>query len=210
MPSSIHRTTTTSSFLIRHQNWVVKVDYNDGAGTGNVLWKLGQGGDFTLVGGTDPTDWQYAQHSPAFITPNTTGIFSLTMMDNGDDRMFPDGNLCGTGSEPACYSTIPVFQINESAKTATLTFRQTLPSTLYNSWGGNAEQLANGDFHYDLSGVGSKSYIYEVTPDQNNIQTVWEMHGHWQPTPIAASASRASILASSGSCSRASTLSPRT
>src|SRR6185437_12485649 len=103
----------------------------------------------------DPTDWQYAQHSPAFTSPNTTGIFSLTMMDNGDDRMFPDGNLCGTGSEPACYSTIPVFQVNEAAKTATLTFRQTLPSTLYNAWGGNAEQLANGDYHYDLSGVGS-------------------------------------------------------
>ena len=34
---------------------------------------LGYQGDFTLVGGTDPTDWFYAQHGPSFVTTNTTG-----------------------------------------------------------------------------------------------------------------------------------------
>lgn len=161
---------------IRHQNWVVKVDYNDGAGTGNVLWKLGQGGDFTLIGGTDPTDWQYAQHKPSIIGSSSAGIFSLTLMDNGDDRMFPDGNLCGTGSEPACYTTIPVFQIDENAKTATLTFHQKLDPSLYNNWGGNAEPLDNGNIEYDLAGVGSASDIFEVTPDNANPTTVWHLH----------------------------------
>ena len=41
---------------IRHQNWLVKVDYNNGAGAGDVVWRLGYQGDFTLSGGTDPTD----------------------------------------------------------------------------------------------------------------------------------------------------------
>ena len=69
----------------------------------------------------DPTDWFYGQHEPSFTTPNTTGIFGLTLMDNGDFRIFPAGVTCGTGSAPPClYSTIPVFQINESTKTATL------------------------------------------------------------------------------------------
>jgi len=36
---------------VRHQNWVVKVDYANGVGTGDILWKLGYQGDFTLVGG---------------------------------------------------------------------------------------------------------------------------------------------------------------
>ncbi|HEX4155213.1 MAG TPA: aryl-sulfate sulfotransferase [Acidobacteriaceae bacterium] len=161
---------------MRHQNWVVKVDYNDGAGSGDVLWRLGEGGDFTLVGGTDPTDWNYAQHYPSLFSQNSSGIFSLGMMDNGNDRIFPDGGLCGTGSEPACYSTIPVFQIDEGAKTATLTFHQVLSPSLYNSFGGNTEQLANGDIEYDLCGVGSNSDIFEVTPDPANPQTVWHMH----------------------------------
>ncbi|HEV2578003.1 MAG TPA: aryl-sulfate sulfotransferase [Acidobacteriaceae bacterium] len=161
---------------IRHQNWVVKVDYEDGAGSGKVLWRLGEGGDFTLQGGTDPTDWQYAQHMPHIVGPTSAGIFSLILMDNGDDRIFPDGGQCGTGSEPACYSTIPVFQINETAMTATLTFHQILPTSLYNFWGGNAEQLANGNYEYDISGLAAASDIFEITPDNTNPTTVWHMH----------------------------------
>ncbi len=56
---------------------------------------FGEGGDFSLVGGTDPTDWEYAQHGPAFFSANTTGVFSLGVMDNGDDRIFPTGVTCG-------------------------------------------------------------------------------------------------------------------
>ncbi|HEX4019936.1 MAG TPA: aryl-sulfate sulfotransferase, partial [Acidobacteriaceae bacterium] len=162
---------------IRHQNWVVKVDYNNGAGTGNILWRLGEGGDFKLVGGTDPTDWQYAQHGPAFTTTNTSGIFGLTLMDNGDDRMYPGGTTvtCGGTGAPACYSTIPIFQINESAMTATLKFHQILPPALYNDFGGNAQTLANGDVEYDLCGLGGgASQVFEVT-NSSNPQTVWNM-----------------------------------
>ncbi len=86
---------------IRHQNWVVKVDYQDGKGSGAILWRLGEGGDFTLKGGTDPTDWQYAQHMPNFFSTNTTGVFSLGLMDNGDDRIFPVGVTCGASRGPA-------------------------------------------------------------------------------------------------------------
>ncbi len=142
---------------MRHQNWVVKVDYQDGAGTGNILWKLGQGGDFTLQGGTDPTDWQYAQHAPAIVGSSSAGIFSLIMMDNGNDRMFPDGGLCGNRLlNLPCYSTVPVFQINEAAKTATLTFHQVLPPSLYraHSWR-QRRGLSNGNFEYDLCGFGT-------------------------------------------------------
>ena len=113
---------------MRHQSWVVKVDYNNGAGAGDILWRLGYQGDFQLVGGTDPTDWFYGQHEPSFTTPNTTGIFGLTLMDNGDFRIFPAGVTCGTGSAPPClYSTIPVLQINEAAKTATIETHQIFP-----------------------------------------------------------------------------------
>ncbi len=161
---------------MRHQSWVVKVDYNNGAGAGDILWRLGEGGDFTLEGGADPTDWFYGQHAPSFTTSNTTGIFGLTMMDNGDFRIFPSGVTCGVGSAPAClYSTIPIFQINEAAKTATLQFHQILPANLYSFFGGNAETLTNGNVEYDLCGLtGTNSQIFEVT-NQSTPQTVWNM-----------------------------------
>ncbi len=160
---------------IRHQNWVIKVDYENGTGNGNILWHLGEGGDFTLAGGTDPTDWQYAQHGPSFFSPNTTGVFSLGLVDNGDDRVFPSDVTCGaTGAPPCLYSTIPVFKIDEIGKTATLTFHQIIPTAQYSFWGGNAELLANGNVEYDLCAVGSNSYVNEVTQEATP-QTVWSM-----------------------------------
>jgi hypothetical protein len=164
---------------MRDLNMVMKVNYANGTGNGAVLWRLGEGGDFTLVGGTDPTDWEYAQHAPAFFSPNTTGVFSLGLMDNGDDRIFPSGVTCGaTGAPPCLYSTIPVFQIDEIAKTATLTFHQILPASLYNFFGGSILQLANGNVEYDLcdvGGFGVGADVFEVT-QTSSPQTVWHMH----------------------------------
>ncbi len=132
---------------MRHQNWVVKVDYNDGAGTGNILWRLGYQGNFTLRGGTSTQRLAVcATRSRRLSAPTSAGIFSLTLMDNGDDRTMPDGNLCGTGSEAPCYTTIPVFQIDENTMTATLCFHQQLDPSLYSFFGGNAEVLSNGEF----------------------------------------------------------------
>ncbi len=164
---------------IRHQNWLVKVDYNNGAGTGNIIWRLGYQGDFKLVGGTGPTDWFSGQHKPNFTTKNTTGIFGLTLMDNGDFRVYPPGSPCATTTPepPSClYSTVPVFQIDETAKTATLEFHQVLPTSLYSFFGGNSEQLPNGDIEYDLCGLPGKpnSQVVEVT-NQATPQTVWTL-----------------------------------
>jgi arylsulfate sulfotransferase len=160
---------------LRHQNWAVKVDYRDGMGTGNVLWRLGEGGDFTLVGGTDPTDWFYAQHDVTYSTENTTGVYSLTVMDNGDDRIFAPGVTCGASGQPPCqYTTIQELQIDETAKTATFQFHQILPPSLYSFFGGNVEVLANGDFEYMLAGTPPASQIFEVTPG-SDPQMVWQM-----------------------------------
>ncbi len=163
---------------IRHQNWIVKVNYQDGAGDGSILWHLGPGGDFRLVGGTDPTDWNYAQHGISFPSSYSAGVFPLAVMDNGDDRMYPGDTTpttCGTGGAPACYTSVPIYTIDEGAKTATISFLQTLPANLYSAWGGNTEVLGNGDVEYDLSSVGgSNSEVIEVT-NQPDPQTLWTL-----------------------------------
>ncbi|HUH61858.1 MAG TPA: aryl-sulfate sulfotransferase [Terracidiphilus sp.] len=163
---------------IRHQNWVLKIAYKDGVGDGHIIWSLGAGGTLKLVGGTDPTDWPYAQHGPGFFSPNTSGVFDLGLMDNGDDRLYPAKSSCQPqGALPASclYSSIPVFRIDENAKTATLIFHQKIDSAHYNVWGGNTQHLPNGDVEYDLCGViPSGSLVREVTMEKNP-QTVWSL-----------------------------------
>jgi hypothetical protein len=160
---------------IRHQNWVVKIDYANGAGAGDILWKLGYQGDFTLMGGTDPTDWFYAQHGPSFATTNTTGQFSLILFDNGNDRFLPSGQVtCGLQTTATCYSTVPLLQLDETAKTATLSFNPTAPA--FSFFGGNAAVLKNGNVEYceSAGGPGTAGDIFEVTQD-SAAQTVWHM-----------------------------------
>jgi arylsulfate sulfotransferase len=149
---------------IRHQNWVLKLDYNDAAGDGTILWHLGYQGDFTLTNGSGTQDWQYAQHQPSFTTPNTTGVFGLVLMDNGNDRAFPAGFTCPVAlTQNSClYSRAPIFTIDENAMTATLSHAGiTAP---YSSYGGNAELLDNGDIEADYCGVSGGSVIQETTP----------------------------------------------
>ncbi len=147
---------------IRHQNWVLKLDYNDAAGDGAILWHLGYQGDFTLVGGAGTQDWQYAQHEPAFTTPNTTGVFGLVLMDNGNDRVYPAGFTCPVAlTGGVCrYSRAPIFTIDENAMTATL--GNAAITGPYSYFGGNAEQLANGDIEADYCAADGGSLIQET------------------------------------------------
>ena len=177
---------------IRHQNWLVKIDYNNGAGAGDILWKLGavlpgdtgtNVADFALLNAdgtpdTTVTNWFFAQHGPSFTTSNTTGSFGLVLFDNGDDRgaAVVAGGTCGVAGQPACFSTVPVFTIDETAKTATLMINPTTPD--YSFFGGNAEVLQNGNVEYDECGVSPTSdvsNIYEVT-NAAAPQTVWKMN----------------------------------
>ena len=162
-------------FSMRHQNWIVKIAYQDGSGSGDILWRLGPGGDFKLVGGTDPSDWFYAQHGPSFFTKNTIGSFQLGVMDNGDDREFPAGVACDQPGQPAChYSTVPVLQIDENAMTATLLSNYTPSAALYSYFGGNVEQLLNGDMEADFCSVKSGATIQELSESTGTTQIVWQ------------------------------------
>jgi arylsulfate sulfotransferase len=161
---------------MRHQSWIIKIDYANGAGAGDILWHLGYQGDFTLAGGTDPTDWFSLQHGPSFTTQTTSGTFGLTVFDNGDGRVYPKGESCATSGSALCpYSAAGVFTIDETAKTATLTFLDKLQN--YSFYGGNAETLANGNVEYDLCSVPTTpiaTSVVEVTPD-SPAATVWQM-----------------------------------
>ena len=161
---------------LRHQNWILKIDFNDGTGTGNIVWRLGQGGDFQLQGGTDPTDWFYAQHGPGYFSVNTAGTFSLGVMDNGDYRMFPAGVRCGLNGGPVClYSSALVLQVNEAAKTAQIVEKYVQPGPVtYSYFGGDVQMLANGDLEADFCADKDGSVVQELHGFQGTQQVVWQ------------------------------------
>ena len=152
---------------IRHQNWIIKLDYQDGRGSGNILWKLGSGGDFELKGGIDPNDWFYAQHAPVITSPNSSGVFEMLLFDNGNDRIVDgSGDLCGGTGQPACYSKVPILQVDENARTAQIVWQDTLPS--FSFFGGYAQEFSNNNIEFDESASSStppSASIFEVTQD---------------------------------------------
>lgn len=166
---------------MRHQNWVLKIDYNDGQGTGNIVWKLGYQGDFTLENGTDPEDWFYAQHDANVISSNSSGTFQMAMFDNGDDRVVDSsGTVCGTTTP--CISRVPILQLDESAMTATIEWVDDL-SPLYSFFGGSARLLTNNNIEFaecaPQAPPGALPMIYEVT-QTTPPQIVWQMQSPLQ------------------------------
>jgi hypothetical protein len=163
---------------IRHQHWIVKIDYANGSGSGDIVWKLGHEGDFTLLDSNSPADWFYAQHDANVVTTNATGDFQLGLFDNGDYRVLNDnGDVCdGTGTgDPPCYTTAAIFEVNESNRTARRQWSQQLA---YSLWGGSVEELQNSNIFIDETSPsdlgGNTSRVSEVT-QQANPALVWQL-----------------------------------
>lgn len=159
---------------MRHQSWVLKIDYQNGAGTGNIVWRLGEDGDFTLAGG-DPSQWFYAQHYPYIISTNGTQT-TLAVYDDGNYRISSTGTPCDASATPSvCYSRAPIFQIDEVTYQANLLWSY-LPG-FFSYWGGSISTLSNGDVEFDNTAPTSlgHSQITEVT-QTGSPQIVWQMN----------------------------------
>lgn len=159
---------------VRHQDWIVKIDYRNGTGTGDVLWRLGCQGDFQLIGGVDPVDWFYAQHAPHFVSTETAGAFDLLLFDNGNNRVLDSaGDICGT--TVACETTVPFIHVDEQQKTATILWRDRLG--VFSNFGGYVQNLANSDIEFSESAPNRpaiSSTVQEVT-NSTPPEPVWQM-----------------------------------
>jgi arylsulfate sulfotransferase len=139
---------------MRHQDWVIKVDYQDGAGTGNVLWRLGPDGDFSIVSG-DPYPWFTHQHDAGFESDGT-----FTVFDDGNTRVADNPGVTEN-------SRGQVYQIDEVNKVATLLVNSDLG--VYSAALGSAQLLGNGNYHFlagfNQPGPTQFSQSVEVLPD---------------------------------------------
>ena len=148
---------------MRNQSWVIKIDYSNGQGKGNVVWRLGYQGDFALLGSTSPADWFFAQHYADLFYGLKSQQLRLAVFDNGNNR-FPDfsGNICPSNAGdlqypwmtffgrhvPDCYSRPAVFGVNEAERTARLLWSQIVP---YSYWGGVSMETPTNNMFFDVS-----------------------------------------------------------
>jgi hypothetical protein len=118
---------------VRHQEWVLKIDYRGGEGDGAILWRLGLDGDFTYDS-DDPYPWFSHQHDAQF-EPGSRSMISL--FDNGNRRR---------GLDPAARSRGQVLEIDEVNFTARLVVNADLG--LYSPALGSAQRLPDGQYQF--------------------------------------------------------------
>jgi hypothetical protein len=163
----VHERDGSLLLSMRNQSWVLKIDYANGAGSGDVVWRLGPGGDFTLSV-NDPAQWFYNQHYP-YLLQTSGSTQQMALFDNGNTRPDNTGQPCTTD----CFSRALILSIDESARTAQITWQYS--PGWYSLWGGSIVVLPNNNVEFDSTAPsGGYSRILEVT-QTSTPQTVWEM-----------------------------------
>ena len=142
----------------RHQDWVFKIDYQDGHGTGNIVWRLGLDGNFQFLS-SDPYPWFSHQHD-ANIDAN--GI--VTVFDNGNLRQAAD---------PSADSRGQVIQLDEVNMTATLLVNADLGD--FSIALGSAQMLPDGNYHFHLGDIVAKNSTTRAVEVQPSGQIVYDM-----------------------------------
>jgi arylsulfate sulfotransferase len=149
-------------YSTRTQDWVIKIDYENGKGTGNILWRLGKDGDFQFIS-NDPYPWFSHQHDSNI---DANGI--LTVFDNGNVRQ---------ASDPTAHSRGQVLQIDEVNMTATLLVNADLGD--FSTALGSAQALPNGNYHFHLGFIvpSNTTRVVEVAPSvAPSGAIVYDMH----------------------------------
>lgn len=128
----------------------MKLDYSGGNGSGDVLWRLGKGGDFAIVS-SDPNPWFSHQHDPNFEAGDI--MTHLALFDNGNTRQAAD---------PSATSRGQVLDIDEGSRTATVILNADLGE--FSRALGSAQKLLNGNYFFNL-GFSPKNFSEAIEVD---------------------------------------------
>jgi hypothetical protein len=127
----------------RHQDWLFKINYNNGFGDGTVIWRLGLDGDFTIVS-SDPYPWFSHQHD-ANLHATADGL-TASVFDDGNTRIAADGPANSRGQ---------VLSLDEKNLIATPLLNKDLGAYAYAL--GTAQLLPNGNYNFDAGWVSQDS-----------------------------------------------------
>ncbi len=145
-------------YSARHQDWLIKIDYRYGQGSGDVLWRLGPGGDFT-IDSADSNPWFSHQHDPNFV-PGAAS--TLALFDNGNVRYAADNTAHSRGQ---------VMEIDEERRTAKLVLNADIGSFSFAL--GSAQRLPNSDYHFEAGWRPDQTSIsLEIDPSGNIVYGV--------------------------------------
>jgi hypothetical protein len=130
----------------RHQDFLYKIAYQNGAGDGHVIWKLGKGGDFTW-NSSDPWPWFSHQHDANYQNSTTIAVF-----DDGNTRIGAQGggNSRGQG-----------LIVNETSMTVDFAINADLQR--YCAALGSAQRLINGNYVFDCGLVAVNPALTQAT-----------------------------------------------
>ena len=143
----------------RHQDWLIKIDYNNGSGTKNVLWRMGVGGDFA-INSSDPYPWFSHQHNASFENAGTT---LLTVYDDGNTRVSPPPVGLGSGN-----SRGQELMVDQTNMVVTPVLNADLG--VYSAALGSAQLLPNGNHMFQAgTSPSSLSQTIEVTPSGTQV-----------------------------------------
>jgi hypothetical protein len=140
-------------YSARHQDWLLKIAYQNGAGDGSVLWRLGQDGDFQ-IDSADLSPWFSHQHDAGF-EPGDNGM--LLVFDNANVQHSTDAGAHSRGQ---------LFKLDEQTRKATLLLNFDLGS--FSRALGSAQKLPNGNYHFNIGWTpNNKSISVEIDPSGN-------------------------------------------
>ena len=156
---------STGDFLVSipEQDWLVKVDWKNGKGSGNILWRFGKGGDFKIEG--DPNQWFSYAHDVGF---EPAGSNVLTVSDDSHFRH---------NADPKALTRVQAWKLDEDKRTATLAYNTEVGG--YSICCGSAQILKNGGYHSVAGWVDFASpHGLSVETDKNGkiVQTL-ELEG---------------------------------
>lgn len=155
--NAINYIPSSGDFLVSmpDQNWVIKVDYKNGKGSGKILWRLGEEGDFTAKS-DDPHPWFSYQHDVGFDPP---GSNTITIFDNGHVRFDKDKTAQSRGQQ---------WRLDEEHLTATLIHNAKLQ--VYSPAVGAAQSLKNHGYSFNAGYVDNANSPFGrmVETDSNN------------------------------------------
>jgi hypothetical protein len=131
--NSLNYIPSTGDFLVSipEQDWIAKVDWKDGKGSGKILWRLGKGGDFK-VESKDPNPWFSYAHDVGF---EPAGSNTLTLMDD---------NHFNQRKDPKAQSRAQVWTLDEQNLKATLSYTADLGA--YSLCCGTMQNLKGGGY----------------------------------------------------------------
>ena len=135
--NSLNYIPSSGDFLIsiRNQDWIAKIDYQNGAGSGNVLWEMGIGGSFA-INSQDPFPWFSHQHDAEYELGGTS---ILSLYDNGNTRLVENPEVTEN-------SRGMVLNVDEVNMVVTPILSQDLG--VFSGGVGSAQRLDNGNYFF--------------------------------------------------------------